>query len=188
MRKHSDVKQKMPFFDSLKTAAAVGLLMQHSTALYCQEVHNVISAPLAYHYDIEKEAGELKLDEAISVIKDLTSVLNRAYFLLLNAHDEDREFVIATLDQEKSELVELQLRGLEGAIRNVYKECTEGSKAAVKPVYVLVAQARSAAVKVNDLMKQMTKPVETFTSSIDMEGLRALAKHGTETFISGRFH
>lgn len=189
MRKHSDVKHKMPFLDTFKTAAAVGLLMQHTTVMYCQDVQIVKQAPFAYLSVTEDRESSLKLKEALGVISDLTSILSRAYFMLANAEGESaRAKIIETLDQEKSDLIELQLRGLEGAIKNIYKECPEELKGVVKPVFVTTAQARSAASRLNGLISQMMKPIETFASSIDMDGLRALAKHGTTTFVSGQFH
>ncbi|WP_319790582.1 hypothetical protein [Escherichia coli] len=189
MRRHSDVKHKMPFLDTFKTAAAVGLLMQHTMAMYCQDVPNVKQAPCTYLSVADEYESSLKLKEALGVISDLTSTLSKAYFMLANADSEDaRTQIIETLDQEKSDLIELHLRGLEGAIKNIYKECPDELKGVVKPVLVTTAQARSAASRLNDLIGQMLKPVETFASSIDMDGLRALAKHGTATFISGQFH
>jgi len=80
------------------------------------------------------------------------------------------------------------LRGLEGGLKNVFKNCSENDKELLKPYMTTIAEARSAASKLNHLINQMVKSVNSFTSEINIDGLRLLAKHGTETFFSGRFH
>ncbi|WP_447880279.1 hypothetical protein [Serratia fonticola] len=190
MHNQNTVRRDMPFFDTFKTAAAVGLLMQQASAMYCPEIGQFVEAPYSYHRSSEPEgqARSIKMDEALGVISELTAALNKAYSLLLNAADENRAYIIAKLDPTQTDLVELQLRGLEGAIRNVYRECPEDKRHLVKTPLIVTAQARASADKLNHLIKQMTVPVKTFKSTIDMEALRALAKHGTEVFSSGRFH
>ena len=128
------------------------------------------------------------MDESINYIKDLTALLNRAYRVLLNSNDAQRASTIATLDPVQTDLVELQLRGLEGAIKNVYARCSEEQMALVKPAFFATAQARASATKLNNLINQMTKTVDIVESNIDMKGIRALAKHGSEVFLSGNFH
>lgn len=183
-------KYKMPFFDTVKTAATVGLLMHQVSVMPCAEAHEVPVSP--YNIQLSKETNKqiskLVMSEAIDFIKDLTATLNRAYSLLLDSNDTNRAEIIGTLNPEQTDLVELQLRGLEGAIRNVYNDCLQEKKAILKPSLLATAQARASASKLNELISQMTKPVDTFQSNIDMEGLSALAKHGTEVFVSGRFH
>jgi len=190
MHNQNTLRRDMPFIDTFKTAAAVGLLMQQASAMYCPEIGRFVEAPYSYHRSSEPEgqARGVSMDEALGVIKDLTASLNRAYSLLLNAADDSRAHIIARLDPVQTDLVELQLRGLEGAIRNVFRECPEDKRHLVKAPLIVTAQARASADKLNHLIKQMTAPVKTFESTIDMEELRALAKHGTEVFSSGRFH
>ncbi|KHG44403.1 hypothetical protein T636_A3405 [Enterobacter hormaechei subsp. xiangfangensis] len=60
--------------------------------------------------------------------------------------------------------------------------------ALVKPAFFATAQARASATKLNNLINQMTKTVDIVESNIDMKGIRALAKHGSEVFLSGNFH
>ncbi len=190
MHKNQEDKSKMPFFDAFKTAAAIGLLMQHSTALYCQEANQFATLPYSYHRGVNHSRGDsgLMMEEALGVIKELTSVLNDAYSLLLKSTESNRDSVIRRLDPIKTDLVELQLRWLEGAIKNVYRECPEEKRHIVKIPLLVTAHARSSAANLNHLIAQMTKPAETFVSEIDMDALRVLAKHGTNVFESGRFH
>lgn len=183
-------KYKMPFFDTLKTAATVGLLMQQVSAMPCNEGvdHVRVSYSLPFSEETSAHIASLMMNEALDFISSLTTTLNRAYSLLLESKDNERSRLIDTLDPEKTDLIELQLRGLEGAIRNVYKDCTEEKKALLKNPLLVTAKARASASKLNHLISQMSKPVQVFHSNIDMEGLRALAKHGTEVFVSGKFH
>lgn len=189
MHKENLVKIKMPFLNTIKTATAVGLLMQQATAMCCPEDSKISVVPYVVNTSARVEAETtLQMGNALHWLSELTSILNRAYVLLVDSNDDNREFIITTLDPEKSELIELQLRGLEGSVRNVFKECPEDKKKLLKPHLVVIAEARSAASKLNSLIKQITNPVETFTSNIDREGLLALAKYGTDVFVSGRFH
>ncbi|MEK0167934.1 hypothetical protein [Pseudescherichia vulneris] len=190
MRKNEKDKKKMPLFDTFKTSAAVGLLMQQISAVPCIEGHQIPEMPYTYHLSSEtsSQIRGLMMDESINYIKDLTTLLNRAYRVLLSSNDAQRASAIATLDPVQTDLVELQLRGLEGAIKNVYARCSEEQMGLVKPALFATAQARASAAKLNHLINQMTKPVHIVESNIDMEGMRALAKHGSEVFSSGNFH
>ena len=191
MPKENLVKRKMPFLNTFKTATAVGLLMQQATAMCCPEDSNISVVPYVFNTSARAHAqteDTLQMGNALHWLGELTSILNRAYVHLVDSNDDNREFIITTLEPEKSELIELQLRGLEGSIRNVFKECPDDKKKLLKPHLVVIAEARSAASKLNSLIKQIKNPVETFTSNIDREGLLALAKHGTDVFVSGRFH
>lgn len=190
MHNNEKDKHKMPFFDTLKTAATVGLLMQQVTAIPCVEGHEVPLAP--FNFQISKEASQkindLMIAEGIDYIKELTTTLNKAYSLLLNSTEANRLNIIKTLDPEQVDLVDLQLRGLEGAMKNVFNDCNKEKREILKPSLLVIAKARASAAKLNHLITQMIKPVSIFHSKIDMEEMRALVKHGTEVFASGRFH
>lgn len=183
-------KNKMPFFDTLKTAATVGLLMQQVSAMPCVEGFDNVRAPYLSQLSAETntQIAILMMNEALDFISSLTTTLNRAYTLLLESDDLSRSRVIAILDPEKTDLIELQLRGLEGAIRNVFNHCSEEKKHLLKTPLIVTAKARASASKLNHLIAQMSIPAKVFHSSIDMEGIRALAKHGSEVFTSGKFH
>ncbi|ROU10789.1 hypothetical protein EB837_20585 [Kluyvera ascorbata] len=190
MPKNEKDKKKMPLFDTFKTSAAVGLLMQQISAVPCIEGNQIPEMPYSYHLSSEtsNQIRGLMMDDSINYIKDLTALLNRAYRVLLGSNDPQLELTIATLDPVQTDLLELQLRGLEGAIKNVYARCSEEQIGLVKPALFATAQARASAVKLNHLIDQMKKPVHIVESNIDMEGIRALAKHGSEVFSSGNFH
>ncbi|WP_227722592.1 hypothetical protein [Yersinia proxima] len=190
MHNENALRRKMPFFDTFKTTAAVGLLMHQASAMYCPEVGRLYDVPYGHNLSAEdnRQARDLMMNEALCFIKGLTKTLNKAYALLLNSAESERDFCIKQLDPVQTDLIELQLRGLEGAIKNVYNGCAEDKRQFVKAPLLVIAQARASAAKLNHLINQMTKPVEVFVSSIDKDALRALAKHGTEVFVSGRFH
>lgn len=183
-------KNKMPFFDTLKTAATVGLLMQQVSVIPCAEEFDNVRAPYALQLSAETntQIATLMMNEALDFISSLTTTLNRAYTLLLDSDDSSRDRVIAILDPEKTDLIELQLRGLEGAIRNVFNHCAEEKKALLKTSLIVTAKARASASKLNHLIAQMSSPVKVVHSNIDMDGIRALAKHGSDVFASGKFH
>ncbi|WP_374255838.1 hypothetical protein [Yokenella regensburgei] len=190
MHKNHLDKKKMPFFDTFKTAAAVGLLMQQVSAVPCTEGNFAPDMPYSYHLSSEtsNQIRGLMMDESINYIKDLTTMLNKAYSILLRSGNDEQESIIATLDPTQTDLVELYMRGLEGAIKNVYVKCSEEHMNMVKPALLATAQARASATKLNHLITQMTKPVRIMKGNADLEGLRALAKHGSEVFSSGNFH
>ncbi|TDN54902.1 hypothetical protein EC843_101961 [Buttiauxella sp. JUb87] len=183
-------KNKMPFFDTFKTATVVGLLMQQVSSVPCHEGNQFPSNPYSYHLSNEttSQIRGLMMDESVGFIKDLTATLNQAYSVLLGSNESNQESFIKKLDPEQTDLIELQLRGLEGAIKNVYTKCSGEQSELVKPALIATAQARASAAKLNHLISQMITHVDTFESNIDMEGLRALAKHGTNVFASGKFH
>lgn len=190
LKNHKD-KRNMPLFDAFKTTAAIGLLMQQSAALHCPE--EPLSQPSFYAYQ-QRSEGKARavvreeIKESLAFIQDLTAILQHGYSILASSPDEARDSIIRKLDPAQAELIELQLRGLEGGLKNVYKNRAESDKEQLKPYLIIIAKARSAAANLNHLICQMTKQVDTFESTIDMEGLRALAKHGTEVFLSDRFH
>lgn len=190
MIKNQVDKRNMPFFDAFRTTAAIGLLMQQTAALHCPEGPQ--PHPSFYSYQQQGEGSvrgvSPEMEESLGFIQELTGMLQKGYSILANAKGEERDFVIKTLNPTQTDLIELQLRGLEGALKNAYMDCPEADKSKLKPYLIIIAQARSAATKINHLISQMTKPVDSFRSSIDMKGLRTLAKHGTEIFGSERFH
>lgn len=184
------LRRDMPFFDALKTTAVIGLLMQQTAALHCQKGPQ--PHPSFYTYSLFAEsdyrANTEVVADSLESIRELTAVLDNGYSLLSASVESDRSLLIRTLDPEQVGLIELQLRGLEGAIKHAYRDSEEEKKHLLKLPLFVIAQARSAASKLNHLINQMTKPVTTFKSHVDMEGLQALANHGTDVFVSGRFH
>lgn len=190
MHKKQVDKRIMPFFDAFRTTAAIGLLMQQTAALYCPAGSQL--NPSAYTYQTRFEAGvrviSPEMKDSIDFIDELKVLLEQGYSLLAASASDERHDVIRKLDPALSDLIELQLRGLEGGLKNIFKNCIDSDKELLLPYLVTIAQARSASAKLNHLIHQMTKPVAEFRSEIDIKGLRALAKHGTETFFSGRFH
>jgi hypothetical protein len=189
IKNHVD-KRNMPFFDAFRTTAVIGLLMQQTAALHCPEGPQTHSSLYSYQQRSEYRALAVnpEMEESLGFIQELTTMLQRGYSILVNSSDADQDYVIRTLNPAQTDLVELQLRGLEGALKNAYLDCAEADKPLLKPYLIIIAQARSAASKLNNLIAQMTKPVDTFKSSINMDGLRALAYHGTQVMNSGHFH
>ncbi|MCW0344982.1 hypothetical protein NB703_003075 [Pantoea ananatis] len=185
-----DDKTKMPFFDALKTTATIGLLMQQTAALQCPEAVPQKSSAYHYHarFDVATCPDNSGIEESLGFVQELTGLLKKGYSLLANAKKEERAFFINKLDPSKTDLIELQLRGLEGALKNAYKSSGQSDRDQLYPYLVTIAEARSAAASLNDLILQMIKVSDTFVSSINFPGLDALAKHGTEVFASGRFH
>lgn len=185
-----DDKAKMPFFDALKTTATIGLLMQQTAAMQCPEVVHGSSSTFHYHarLDSESRAEGAGIEESLGFVQELTGLLKHGYSLLANAKKEERAYFINKLDPSQTDLIELQLRGLEGALKNVYKCSDESDRDQLYPYLVTIAEARSAAANLNQLISQMIKVPDTFASSINFSGLDALAKHGTKVFASGRFH
>jgi len=183
-------KKKMPFFDTLKTAAAVGLLMQQVSVMPYNEGKsiNALTFSAQLNAGTNNQIANLMMDEALEFIIQFTDAINRAYTLLLESEEAERASVIRALDPEKTDLAELQLRGLEGAIKQVFNRSPEKVKETLKPALLVTVKARAASAKLNDLISQMTKPVKEFRSDIDIDALRALARHGSEVFNSGKFH
>lgn len=191
MHKKQEDKRNMPFLDTVKTTAVIGLLMQQAASLHCQDGSQPRPSFYANHLfaDNIRYAINPMMEESLGFIKELTAILGKGYSLLAGSSDgEQREYIISSLGPAQVDLVELQLRGLEGAVRNAYRDCAENKTHLLKPALITIAQARSAATKLSNLISQMTSHVDTFESSIDMQGLQALTKHGTEVFSSGRFH
>jgi len=201
MNNQNILREKMSFIDTFKTASAVGLLMQQSSALHSNEDRKIDEAPIRFKLKAQPSRHKvpaigfktpskiLKMNESLKVIHQLDASMREAYNLLLNAEEEVLYTVIERIDPSKANLVEIQLRGLEGAVRNVFIECPDNKKSILKPVLITIARARSSATNLNHLLQQMAKStVETFSSNIDRGALLALAKHGTEVFVSGRFH
>lgn len=183
-------KRNMPFFDAFKTTAAIGLLMQQTAALHCSE--GLQTHPLPYAYQVTQKAKTRavspEMEESLGFIKELKDMLLKGYAILSTADASERGRIIRKLDPVQTDLIELQLRGLEGGLKNVFKSCPDSDKDILKPYLITIAEARSASSKLNHLIYQMIKRVEQVNSNIDMDGLRLLAKHGTEVFSSGRFH
>lgn len=190
MIKNQVDKRNMPFFDAFRTTAAIGLLMQQTAALHCPEGPQPHPSFYSYQQRAEDTSWKVRheMEESLSFIQELTEMLQKGYGILASSTAENQPFVIGKLDPVQTDLIELQLRGLEGALKNAYIDCAEVGKAKLQPYLKTIAQARSAASKLNHLIAQMIKPVDTFESSISMDGLRALAHHGTEVMNSGRFH
>lgn len=190
MPKNYTDKSKMPFFDAFKTTAAIGLLMQQTAALHCPEGPQ--PHPSFYSYQSISEAKSRtvspEMEESLGFIKELKSMLEQGYSILSDATSSDRDFIIRKLDPVQTDLIELQLRGLEGGLKNVFNNCVGSDREILLPYLMTIAQARSASSKLNDLINQMTKHINVFKSDIDMEGLKSLAKYGSEVFTSGRFH
>ena len=185
------LRRKMPIINTMKIAGAIGFLMQGPAAICCPEVgvpFYASSNSYAFSAMPERQARNLMMNEALGLIRDLTAVVNKGYSILLDSTEEDRDILIGELDPEQTNLIELLLRGLEGALKNAYNECSEKQRHIVKEPLIVVAQARASVVKVNHLIGQMTNPVETFVSNIDRDALLALAQHGTKVFTSDSFH
>lgn len=190
MIKNRADKRNMPFFDAFKTTAAIGLLMQQTAALHCSEGLQTHSSPHAYQLSQNAKAHSVspEMEESLGFIKELKDMLLKGHSILSAADTSERDQIIRKLDPVQTDLIELQLRGLEGGLKNVFKSCPATDKQILKPYLITIAEARSASSKLNHLISQMIKPADQFRSNIDMEGLRLLAKHGTEVFSSGRFH
>lgn len=174
--------------NAAKTGVAIGLLLQQASAFSC-EVVAADNVRQVYHQSsfIGYQADD-ELHAAISSIKDLSRVLKIAYRVLANSSDENVGNVLSIIDPEKSQLIEHQLRGLEGAMKAVLREAYADFKEFVKDIYIVVADARSAVTNLNNLIKQRSCTPVVFDSSIDMAALCVLAEHGTRVFHSGNFH
>ncbi|MEC4322156.1 hypothetical protein VR556_24460, partial [Escherichia coli] len=81
-------------------------------------------------------------------------MLKYAYRVLANATDENVDNVLSIIEPEKSRLIEHQLRGLEGAMKSVFKEASADFKEIARDIYIVVADARSAVTNLNSLIKQ----------------------------------
>ncbi|HAO5544095.1 TPA: hypothetical protein IP609_003553 [Escherichia coli] len=174
--------------NAAKAGVAIGLLLQQASAFSC-EVVVTDHVQHAYHQSsFSSERANDELHEAVSSIKELSRMLKYAYRVLANATDENVDNVLSIIEPEKSRLIEHQLRGLEGAMKSVFKEASADFKEIARDIYIVVADARSAVTNLNSLIKQRSCVPVVFDSSVDMAGLRALAEHGTRVFHSGNFH
>lgn len=177
----------MAFLDSMKVAAAVGLLMQQTTAFCCPNQMPADSGASGGRYvSILRNSTlqpEQKVSDAIQTIDGLRETLEKAYLMLSKAGYDHIHKVISELQPETVSLCELQLRGLEGLVKNVYREVSAEQREAMRPTLLTVAKARSAASNLNHLIHQMTKEPESYVSNISMDGLRQLADHGTSVMI-----
>ncbi|EDT3652780.1 hypothetical protein ZU64_002387 [Salmonella enterica subsp. diarizonae] len=188
MNKYDDEIDEMMTLNAASVGVAIGLLLQQASAFSCENVV-MDNSQQAYHASaLSGKFTEHDVNDALSAIKDLTKSLQYAYRVLAGARDDNVPKALKIIDPEKSNLIEHQLRGLEGAIKLAYRESMGDFKAEVKNVYVIVAEARSSITKLNSLIKQRTISPDVFDSSVDMIGLRTLAEHGTKVFHSGNFH
>lgn len=188
MNKYDDGIDEMMTLNAPSVGVAIGLLLQQTSAFGCEKFV-IDGSQQAYHApSLSVRMTEHNTQVALSAIQELTKILRYSYRVLANAHEENVSEVLAIVEPEKSQLIEYQLRGLEGAIKLVYNQSMGDLKEDIKKVYVIVAEARSAITNLNGLIKQRTISPDVFDSSVDMNGLRALAEHGTNAFHSGNFH
>ncbi|HGL3854428.1 TPA: hypothetical protein ACKE04_003690 [Klebsiella aerogenes] len=166
-------KNKMKLIDSVKVAAAVGLLMQQTSA-FCYPVKADAPAPIVRH-----QASVNTVDEAMDTINGLREELEKAYWELQRTEEHAAYAVIGLLNPEKVDLCELQLRSLEATIKASYLEADKDQQAEIRPTLIAIAKARAAAANLNGLIAQMIHVPEAYKSDINMEALAALADHGT---------
>jgi len=172
----------MAFLNSMKVAAAVGLLMQQTTAFCCPNKMPADNGNINARYVSAMSSNTLPLQtvsDAIQTIEGLKETLENAYWTLSKADHELVYQVIAAFQPETVNLCELQLRGLEGLVKNVYREVDSAQQEAMRPMLFTVAKARLAASNLGNLILQMSKVPEVYVSNISMDGLRQLADHGT---------
>ncbi|MCK0552587.1 hypothetical protein KFO32_05790 [Pantoea ananatis] len=185
-----ELSEKMPTIDTLKTAGVIGLLMQQTVAVYDVDAVKPASAAASceVYCGYDKKQMISTIDEALAYLAELTEHLNQTYSSLAEASNDEAETLLKMLRSSRIELIEQQLRAMDGTGKAVYKDASEERKANIKPIVMTVAMARSAASDLNHLIRQMTVPVDVFNSDIDKDALSALAKHGTNVFNSGNFH
>lgn len=184
MNAHDDGTEKMITLNAASAGVAIGLLLQQASAFNCEKVD--VDSPVQQHH--VRNVTKHDVQEALSAINDLTNALHYSYHVLAGADEENVPKALSIIDPAKSQLIEIQLRGLEGAIRLSYKSATGNFKEEIKNVYSVVALARSAISNLNGLIKQRTSLADVFDGSADMVGLKALADHGSKVFHSGNFH
>jgi hypothetical protein len=186
----SELSGKMLTIDTLKTAGVVGLLMQQTVAVcYVDAAKPIdVASSCEVYCGYDKKQKISTIDDALGYLTELTGHLHHTYRSLAKASNDEAESLLAKLKSSRVELIEQQLRAMDGTGKAVYKDASEESKSKIKPIVMTVAMARSAAADLNHLIRQMTAPVEVFNSEIDKDALSMLAKHGTDAFNSGRFH
>ncbi|MCS0734460.1 hypothetical protein NXZ34_22345 [Escherichia coli] len=162
----------MKLIDTVKIATAVGLLMQQTSVFSCPTVPHITST-------VSQHDTAVHVNEAMETIDGLRTVLEEAYWKLLNADEQEMYAMIGILNPEKVDLCELQLRVLEATFKNAYSEIDEYGKSRIKPTLLLIAKARSAASNLNKLISQMVKTPVEFRSDTNLAALSALADHGT---------
>lgn len=166
-------KGKMRIIDTVKVTAAVGLLMQQTSA-FCLPIKADTQVSTVF-----RQTTVNSVDEAMNTINGLRDLLEKAYW---NLHDSDEHaayVVIGLLNPQKVDLCELQLRTLEATLKDSYHEANKQQQSELKSVLIAVAKARSAAANLNGLIAQMINIPKLYESSINMEALAALADHGT---------
>lgn len=165
----------MNIIDSVKIAAAIGLLMQQTSAISCP---NSLSSNMTAPANFVKPQDS-DVDEAISIIDGLRKLLEEAYWNLSSSDEHAMYAVIGLLNPAKVDLCEIQLRSLEATLKDALQEVARVQRDDFKPLLIIVAKARSAASNLGHLIQQMTKPTEQFKSKTDLTGLAKLADHGT---------
>ena len=187
---NNNLNLKMPILNTFKTTAAVGLLMQQVVSMHCIATPVVYRASTPYRVTVGESVRSTKErgQEAINFLKDLTKTLENGYSVLSAASYEQLDGLLSGLEASKLSLVETQLKGLDGAVREIYVSCAEDKKQKLLPILLVVARARMAATQLSGLVSQMTKTVTEFQSSINMEALSALAIHGARALNSDSFH
>lgn len=187
---NSKLSGKMPIIDTFKTAGVIGLLMQQTVAVCDVDTMKPSQAEerCSFICGSEKKPAIKTIDGALAYIRELTSQLRDTYRSLASASREDAVAMVQALRMAGVELVEQQLKAMDGTGKAVYKDASDDRKAEIKPIVLTVALARSAASDLNHLIKQMTVPVTVFKSDIDRNALLELAEHGTSVIYSSRFH
>lgn len=186
----NELSGKMPTIDTLKTAGAIGLLMQQTVAVCDVDANKLPKAAddCSVHRGYETRASINTIDDALGYLTELTNVLRDTYRSLAKSSHHEAVALIHTIKKSGINLIEQQLIAMDGTGKTVYKNASESRKVALKHVILTVSRARSAATDLNHLIQQMTVPVSVYKSNIDKEALKALAEHGTSVLHSPHFH
>jgi hypothetical protein len=181
---------KMPIIDTLKTAGVIGLLMQQTAAIPTnRDGASAFADEVVVVGCCESDMQPVEsVEDALQYIKVLTGRLRESYRIIAQADHEKALEMIASLGAIKPEVLEHQLKGVEGLAKIAFQSADIDRKPEIKNIVLIVAKARSAVSDLNHLVTQMTAPVSVYESSIDRDGLGALARHGTTVFYSDKFH
>ncbi|MBU9818138.1 hypothetical protein J1781_25255 [Rahnella sp. C60] len=182
---------KMPIIDTFTTAGVIGLLMQQVVAIPAVDASKLPCAPeycsVAGGYT--KKLTIETIEDALGFLTELTSAFRTSYRSLATAERKEALVIIHSLKEEGHiDLIEQQLKAIDGTVKSVYQRVSDARKVEVKPIMFTVAKAKSAIYDLNHLISQMTVPVDIFVSDINREALRELAEHGTKAFYSGDIH